>query len=82
MRKKLLLLLACLFVGIGLLTAQNSRKVTGSVVSSEDGQPVIGASVLVTGTKVGTVTDAAGNFTFNSPCLSKDINSFLCWNEY
>jgi TonB-linked SusC/RagA family outer membrane protein len=73
MRKKLLLLLACLFVGIGLLTAQNSRKVTGSVVSSEDGQPVIGASVLVTGTKVGTVTDAVGNFTFNVPASAKTL---------
>lgn len=48
-----MLLLACLFVGIGLVTAQ-TQKVTGVVISEEDGQPVIGASVLVKGTQVGT----------------------------
>ena len=37
-----MLLLACLFVGIGLVTAQ-TQKVTGVVISEEDGQPVIGA---------------------------------------
>ena len=36
-----MLLLACLFVGIGLVTAQ-TQKVTGVVISEEDGQPVIG----------------------------------------
>lgn len=46
MKRKLMLLLACLFVGIGLVTAQ-TQKVTGVVISEEDGQPVIGASVLV-----------------------------------
>ena len=46
MKRKLMLLLACLFVGIGLVTAQ-TQKVTGVVISEEDGQPVVGASVLV-----------------------------------
>ena len=45
MKRKLMLLLACLFVGIGLVTAQ-TQKVTGVVISEEDGQPVIGASVF------------------------------------
>ena len=44
-----MLLLACLCVGIGLVTAQ-TQKVTGVVISEEDGQPVVGASVLVKGT--------------------------------
>ena len=52
MKRKLMLLLACLFVGIGLVTAQ-TQKVTGVVISEEDGQPVIGASVLVKGTQIG-----------------------------
>lgn len=38
-------------------------KVTGTVVSQEDGQPVVGASVLVVGTKTGTVTDVDGKFS-------------------
>ena len=49
-------------IGIGLVNAQIS-KVTGNVTSEEDGLPVVGASVLVKGTTVGTVTDIDGNFT-------------------
>ena len=60
-----MLLLACLFVGISLVTAQNS-KVTGLVVAQEDGQPVVGASILVKGTNVGTISDLDGKFTLSS----------------
>lgn len=56
--------MAMLFVGIGLVNAQVSQ-VTGTVVSAEDGLPVVGASVLVKGTTVGTVTDIDGNFTIS-----------------
>lgn len=44
--------------------------VTGKVVSQEDGEPVIGASVRIVGTKTGTATDVDGNFTL--PNASKD----------
>lgn len=54
-----------LMIGIGLVNAQVS-KVTGTVTSEEDGLPVVGASVLVKGTTVGTVTDIDGNFTINN----------------
>jgi TonB-linked SusC/RagA family outer membrane protein len=71
MKRKLMLLLTCLFVGIGLVTAQN-QKVTGVVLSEEDGQPVIGASVLVKGTTMGTSTDMDGKFTLsNIPSSAK-----------
>ena len=56
MKRKLMLLMTCLFIGIGLVNAQIS-KVTGTVTSEEDGLPVVGASVLVKGTTQGTVTD-------------------------
>lgn len=59
-----MLFMAMLFVGIGLVNAQVSQ-VTGTVVSAEDGLPVVGASVLVKGTTVGTVTDIDGNFTIS-----------------
>ncbi|MDP4270059.1 MAG: TonB-dependent receptor plug domain-containing protein, partial [Bacteroidota bacterium] len=42
--------------------AQNSRKIKGVVVSATDGQPLIGATVLVKGTKEGTITDLDGKF--------------------
>lgn len=65
MEKKLLLFLACFLVSIGLATAQ-IQKVTGVVISSEDNQPVVGASVLVKGTSLGTVTNLDGQFTLSS----------------
>ena len=61
MKRKFMLLLTCLFIGIGLVTAQVT-KVTGTVISEEDGLPVVGASILVKGTAVGTVTDMDGKF--------------------
>ena len=73
MKRKLMLLLACLFVGIGLVTAQ-TQKVTGVVISEEDGQPVVGASVLVKGTTQGTITDVDGNFNLsNVPSSAKTL---------
>ena len=57
--------MTCLFIGVGLVNAQFS-KVTGTVTSHEDGLPVVGASVLVKGTTVGTVTDIDGNFTITN----------------
>ena len=62
MKRKLMLLMTCLFIGFGLANAQISR-VTGTVTSEEDGLPVVGASILVKGTTTGTVTDMDGKFT-------------------
>ena len=65
MKRKLMLLMTCLLIGFGLVNAQVS-KVTGNVTSEEDGLPVVGASVFVKGTTVGTVTDIDGNFTLTN----------------
>lgn len=62
--KKVMLFMALLLISIGFLNAQVSQ-VKGTVVSEEDGLPVVGASVLVKGTTVGTVTDIDGNFTIS-----------------
>lgn len=66
MKRKLTLLLAFLLAGIGLVIAQTPKKITGSVISEEDNQPVVGASVLVKGTSIGTTTDIDGKFTINN----------------
>lgn len=78
MEKKLLLFLACLFISIGLITAQ-TKMVTGVVISSEDNQPIVGASVLVKGTSTGTVTDLDGKFTIqNLPSTARTLQiSFI-----
>ena len=68
-----MLLMTCLFIGIGLVNAQIS-KVTGTVISEEDGLPVVGASILVKGTTMGTVTDLDGKFTLeNLPSTAKTL---------
>lgn len=73
MKRKLMLLMTFLVIGIGLVNAQVS-KVTGVVTSEEDGLPIVGASVLVKGTTVGTVTDLDGNFTLtNVPSSAKTL---------
>ena len=65
--------MTCLFIGIGLVNAQIS-KVTGTVVSEEDGLPVVGASVVVKGTSNGTITDMDGKFVLtNVPGSAKTL---------
>ena len=59
MEKKLLILLVNIFLLCGGVLAQT--KVTGTVVSQEDGEPIIGASIIIQGQRSGTVTDADGN---------------------
>jgi hypothetical protein len=69
--RKLTFLLACLFlIGVGLVNAQ-SRTVSGKVLSAEDGQPVIGATVIVKGTSSGTITGVDGDFSLSVPVSSK-----------
>src|SRR5574344_2213966 len=73
MKRKLMLLLTLLVMSIGWATAQTS-KVSGVVTAEEDGLPVVGASVLVKGTTVGTVTDIDGKFNLtNVPSSAKTL---------
>lgn len=73
MKRKLVLFLTYLLVSIGLLTAQISR-VTGVVKSADDGEPIIGATILVEGTSIGTVTDMDGKFEItNLPSSARTL---------
>lgn len=68
--KKMTYLFLCLVLGIGLVSAQTTS-VKGVVISADDNEPIIGASVLAKGTTVGTVTDYEGAFTLNVPSSAK-----------
>jgi hypothetical protein len=65
------------------LTAFNPRaqvfgSVAGRVTSSRDGTPIPGASVLVVGTTIGTVTDTNGNYSLTLPNgASQILASFI-----
>ncbi len=61
--KKFLMALLCVLLSATTALAQSN--VTGTVVD-ETGEPVIGASVMVKGTKTGTVTDVDGKFSLNN----------------
>jgi len=70
--KRLTYYLLCLFLSIGVVTAQTTR-VTGTVTSAEDGEPVIGASIVVKGTTVGTVTTFDGTFSLDVPQNARTV---------
>ena len=77
MRKLTFFLTCLLMIGVGLVNAQ-SRSISGKVISADDEQPVIGASVIVKGTTIGTVTNVNGNFSISMPnANSKLIVSYV-----
>ena len=65
MKQRLTMFFACLFLSIGMALAQS--RLTGTVTSAEDGQPVVGASVKAKGLNAGAVTNVDGEFTINVP---------------
>lgn len=67
MRKYSFLLTALLFfVGVTAVFGQG-RSISGKVVDSESGTPLVGASVEVVNAQTGTSTDENGNFTVTLP---------------
>lgn len=64
--KRMTYLLLCFLVSIGTVFAQ-TRSVEGVVLSAEDREPVIGASIVVKGTTTGTITNVDGAFSLNVP---------------
>lgn len=51
---------------------QQTRKVTGRV-TDQMGEPLVGASVVVKGTKTVTITDAEGRFSLNIPAGREEL---------
>lgn len=76
MEKRFSLLLVSLFFFVGAVLAQ-APLVRGTVVSQDDGEPIIGASVVVQGTKTGTQTDIDGKFSINVPSGKKIVVSYV-----
>ncbi|SFK65819.1 SusC/RagA family TonB-linked outer membrane protein [Proteiniphilum acetatigenes] len=74
MKRKLMMLLALFFVGVGIVVAQT--QVSGTVVD-EAGDPVIGATIQVKGTSQGTVTDVDGNFNLSAPAGGTLVVSYV-----
>lgn len=65
MKRILLILFALASFAMNSAMAQG-KKITGKVTSADDGQPLPGVSVKVTGTQKGVLTDGDGNFTLTA----------------
>ncbi|MCB0823512.1 MAG: SusC/RagA family TonB-linked outer membrane protein [Bacteroidales bacterium] len=63
--RKFTLFLAFIFIGMQLFA--QDRDIKGTVISSDDGQPIPGVQVLVKGTTSGTITDLDGNYAIKVP---------------
>jgi TonB-linked SusC/RagA family outer membrane protein len=66
MKRLVLFLTLLMFAAVQILQAQ-AVEITGTVTSSEDGSPVPGASIIVKGTTIGTVSSSEGTFTLRVP---------------
>ena len=75
MKKRIILFLAGVFLAVG--TALGQSKITGTVISADDGEPVMGASVVVQGTKHATVTNAEGQFSIDVAEGKKLVFSYV-----
>lgn len=71
--KKLLLFYLCLLVCCVTQVFAQNRTITGTVTAKDDNQPVPGASIIVKGTQIGSVTNAEGKFSVNAPADAKTL---------
>ena len=73
-----------MFLAALLLTAVGAMaqmQVSGTVVSQDDGEPIVGAAVQVVGTQTGVTTDINGHFSLTCPqgknMLRKSVSRHL-----
>ncbi|QEC75968.1 SusC/RagA family TonB-linked outer membrane protein [Mucilaginibacter ginsenosidivorax] len=71
--KKLLLTALCLVVLFANAVLAQNKTITGTVISKDDGLPLPGVSVRVSGTTIGTQTGANGQFTLSVPGTAKSL---------
>ena len=72
---KIILKLAAVALALGCALSLQAQNVSGTVKDA-NGEPVIGAFVLVQGTNTGTSTDIDGNYVINVSDPSKDVLEF------
>ena len=71
-RKISLSLVFLWLIGMQVVFAQ-SRDISGVVISGDDGNTIPGASVVVKGTTIGTITDMEGKFSLKAPQNAKAL---------
>jgi len=76
MRKLKFLLTCLLMASISLVSAQ-TKTASGTVIAAENGEPIIGASVIVKGSSQGKTTDANGKFLITVPSNATLVVSYV-----
>ncbi len=71
MKQRLTMILVSLFCFVGVALAQ--VEANGVVVSSDDGEPVVGATVKVAGSDKGVITDVDGHFAITVPSQNSNL---------
>src|SRR3982750_218975 len=69
--KKTLLLVS--FVSSAFFLFAQTKTLTGTITDSKTKEPMVGATVLVKGTKIGTATDDKGRFKLDVPADAKTL---------
>ena len=77
MKRKINFLLALLLFGVSLVSAQQNLSVSGVVTDAEEGNPLVGVSVLVKGSSIGTVTDLNGKYSLRANQGSTLVFSYI-----
>ncbi len=52
-----------MFLGMLSTTVSAQRSISGTVTDADNGEPLIGATVIIVGTGQGTITDFDGKYT-------------------
>lgn len=74
----LILIIACTI--FSHLNAQSKNIIKGTVVDTK-GEYIIGANIMIKGTKKGTITDLNGKFTLDCPAKGTLVFSYLGFNK-
>lgn len=70
--RKLGIFLALLVIG-GMQVVLAQKTITGKVTSKEDGRGIPGVTIVVTGTNIGSTTDASGNYSLSVPADASSL---------
>ncbi len=79
MVKKIVLSMAAILFALTSVFAQN-KQISGTVIDS-DGSPVVGATVVVEGTTLGTSTDLQGKYKLSAPVNGTLVVSFIGYDD-
>ena len=79
MVKKIVLTMAAILFACAWVLAQN-KQITGTV-TGPDGSPVVGATVVVEGTTLGTSTDLQGKYILDAPVNGTLVFSFIGYED-